>query len=271
MIMNTIKKCLFFVSLALLLGQFCGAMVQSKDSKKESCKVEIKAKKLTKPVMSLLNLKFEINPIVILRMNSTLTACQKTLNAIESYKADKETEKLTVEFEKMTISANAEKSNNKKPANLEKKEDKVKIIRENGEIVEVSPDELFFVKAQLKDILAPVLKFFDIIQEYSSKVKPLVEESLLSSDNAVAGKIDLPIMCKYFNCPTDITSYLEKEILTLNDLKKICMEMMQLFGDLNESLSDKAKQSYNNLLVKINNKRTADKNVAAAGSAAAAA
>lgn len=116
-----------------------------------------------------------------------------------------------------------------------------------------------FIAEKIKSILAPVEQFFSIIQEYSTMVKPLVEESLLTStyrsaEEHASARSNCMIL-KFFESNEKIDLFFNKYVTTKEQLIKACVEFATFFEDIRVSLSEPVKQSYQAMLEKLKNQK----------------
>lgn len=97
--------------------------------------------------------------------------------------------------------------------------------------------EKTFVHEQLALIIKPVQEFFDILQDpmILTMVKPIIADAL---DNPKKSYI-----LDFCNSKKSILSFCETEVATCATLENISKELLQFFGSVNLSLSDKAKDA----------------------------
>ena len=97
--------------------------------------------------------------------------------------------------------------------------------------------EKIFVHEQLALIIKPVKDFFDIIQDPTvlSMVKPIIIDALNNPKKSY--------ILDYCNSQKNILTFCEEEVVTCATLEIISKELLQFFGSIDISLSDKAKDA----------------------------
>ena len=124
---------------------------------------------------------------------------------------------------------------------------------------EKSEDEVEYVKKQLEYVLAPVEKFMEDIKEQRNIVKKLLEVCL-GAEKAKNSFISMAL-----DVEGSFLVFFSKTIKKVSELNEAATEFLMFFADVNASLGDSAKESYNKLVEKLrSNNKTKQAVVAAA-------
>lgn len=112
-------------------------------------------------------------------------------------------------------------------------------------------EEQAFINGHLKLMLEPVRQFLDLVREHKSIVKPVITESLAIASN----ETQKSWLLKFIETQDDVHVFFDKNITTTPSLKQACSEFITVFGDITESLSEKAKSKCDALLAKLQQKK----------------
>jgi hypothetical protein len=112
------------------------------------------------------------------------------------------------------------------------------------------------ITAQIISVINPVRQFIDVIYDYGTIIRPLILESIfgikidsLSEAQTVSLQYqDKCLLLGFLNAKNNRNTFFEDRVKTKDELKKICIEFLQFFKDLNLSLSDKVHKAYRELI-----------------------
>ncbi len=125
--------------------------------------------------------------------------------------------------------------------------------------LDVATDGKDIFSQKMGAILEPLKQFFDVIQQYSFMVRPLVEESLFGKEAATHASAEQrakfvkdSLLLQFFESKSnDVVNFFEKHIACKEDLKKACSEVLIFFADLKSSLSDATMQQYRAFITEL--------------------
>lgn len=166
--------------------------------------------KLTSNSVELLNISLQQNPIAVLKIRLSAKAVKQVINTL--------------------------------PAEKKKKEAFLK----GASKTTVTPAEKEFITKQLDAILKPVEQFFDIIQEYSSMVLPILKESLTNHN-----LLDKSLLMEYFSGKNHIKEFSASKANSFESLETLCNELLSFFNDLDASFTPEVETAYKELLKQL--------------------
>lgn len=108
-------------------------------------------------------------------------------------------------------------------------------------------EERAFITGHLKLLVDPVRQFFDLVRDYKTIVNPVIAESLGISSH----EYNKSWLLKFFESKDEATIFFDQEIKSLDDLKRVSLEFIKVFGDVNESLSDRARTLCDDIIRKM--------------------
>ncbi len=172
---------------------------------------EFKAKKLKCHQMSLLNRALENSPNTVVRSKIACAKAAKTIQAINEIKKAGENQ---VGIKKYFAT---------------------------------DAEERFFILGHLKLMIDPVCQFFGLVREQKAIVTPVIAESL----GITTKEVDKSWLLKFFETKEEPLAFFDHSIKSLDDLKSLNIEFIKVFGDVNESLSERARKACDEVIQKM--------------------
>lgn len=133
-------------------------------------------------------------------------------------------------------------------------DDSAKSQHSLGSNVVASGDEedVHEIKKSVKVLLEPIADFMKQVKESSSMIRTILVESLnipfkgnLDTISLTSAKDSPSYILRYLNGDQDDTVvFMQSQVATEKDLQALCKELKTFIGDLKESLSKDAKESY---------------------------
>ncbi len=174
--------------------------------------------KLTNNSVPMLNISLQQNPIAVLKIRLSAKAVRQVLNSL--------------------------------PAEKKKKEALLKSNLKTNKFVAtpqtVTPTETAFITKQLDAILKPVEQFFDIIQQYSGMVLPILKESMTNHN-----LLEKSFLVEYFSAQEHIKEFSAKKANSFENLETLCNELISFFNDLDASFSPEVEAAYKDLVKQL--------------------
>lgn len=108
-------------------------------------------------------------------------------------------------------------------------------------------EERLFITRHMKLLVDPVRHFFDLVRDYKTIINPVIAESLgISQQDSSKSRL-----LKFFESKEEASTFFDHEIKTVEDLKQISLEFIKVFGDVNESLSDRVRKLCDDIVRKM--------------------
>ena len=178
------------------------------------------AKPLQCPQMRLLNMIFEKDPAPIVRTKISCARAAATIKAIDTIQKEYETRMLCLQ-------------QTQEPA--------------LNQYFASNTEECLFIQGQLRSLIDPMRQFFDVIRQHKTIVTPIITESLgITTQNDCKSWL-----LKFFETKENVSIFFDKAITTIDALKEACLEFIKVFGDINASLSERAKKACDDIIRKM--------------------
>jgi hypothetical protein len=232
------------------------------------------AKRLTSSQVDLLNILLESTPVVTARIKVAYDKANQVVKTLDAHGKNHAVDQHNHAAGSIKNHANHMIHNENIGVDLHSHP----VASGKNHPVHANHNEQDFVKAQLALILDPVKKFFDVVREYQAVIRPLLDESIALHSSEPQESFGMGLLkahfSKYFESKVDVVALFEQEVKNKEDLRAVCSAFIILFNDLNDSLSDRAKQEYEKLVQAIQSKENQKKKnqaIQAMGATAAAA